>query len=260
VKRSGLTFAPEAGSQRLRDRINKNVTDADLIQAVRAALSSGWDRLKFYFMIGLPGETDEDILGIADTVEQVLDVGRDCMGKRAGRLRLNLSVALFIPKPHTPFQWSAQNTIEQFEHKRYLLLERLRRHRQVQIRCHDPKSAVLEAYLARGDRSAAEVMMSAYCAGASLDAWTEQFDYERWEAAAAEHGIDLHAVAARPIDLEQPLPWNHIDVGVTSEYLRSELAKSEAGALTEDCRTSICQSCGVQKMATSCLHGGDSRA
>jgi radical SAM family uncharacterized protein len=257
VKRTGLTFAPEAGSQRLRDRINKNVTDADLFGAVRAALSSGWDRLKFYFMIGLPGETEQDVRGIADTVEQVLEIGRECLGKQAGRLRLNLSVALFIPKPHTPFQWSAQETIEQFERKRHLLIERLKRHRQVQVRCHDARSAIVEAFLARGDRNAADVVQAAYRLGASLDAWTEQFDYGRWERAAADAGIDLQQVAGSPLDPEQPLPWDHIDVGITRQYLRSEFVKSDAEAPTDDCRTTICQACGVQRMTASCRQKHD---
>lgn len=252
VKRTGLTFAPEAGSQRLRDCINKNVTDADLTEAVRSALSSGWDRLKLYFMIGLPGETDADVGGIADTVEMLLQTGRDCLGKRAGRLRLNLSVALFIPKPHTPFQWAGQDTVEQFEHKRKVLIGRLKRHRQVQLRCHDAHAAILEAFLARGDRRAADVVEAAYCAGACLDAWTEQFDYDRWERAAAGLGMHLQNDASSAIALDEPLAWDHVDVGVTKAYLRSELEKSVAGAVTNDCRTAGCHACGVQQMVDSC--------
>ncbi len=257
VKKSGLTFAPEAGSQSLRDRINKNVTEANLTEAAAAALQAGWHKIKLYFMIGLPGETDEDVLAIAQTVQQMLDLGRECLGKRSGRLRLNVSVALFIPKPHTPFQWAAQDSLDQFDHKRRLLRERLDRHKQVKLSCHDAPAAIVEAFLSRGDRTAADVIESAFRSGAMLDAWTEHFDYHRWCQAATEHDIDIQTAASTPIPVDAALPWDHIDVGVTKEYLLSELEKSQAGTTTDDCRDAQCYDCGIQRLVASCYSDGD---
>jgi len=184
-------------------------------------------------------------------------LGRECLGKRSARLRLNVSVALFIPKSHTPFQWAAQDRLDQFGYKRRLLRERLDRHKQVKLSCHDATAAIVEAFLSRGDRSAADVIQSAFRSGAMLDPWTEHFDYERWRQAAAEHDIDMQEAASTPIPVDAALPWDHIDVGVTKEYLLSELRKSEAGTTTEDCRDSGCHDCGTQRLVASCFSGGD---
>jgi len=210
-------------------------------------------------MIGLPGETDEDVLAIAQTVENMLDLGREHLGKRSGRLRLNLSVALFIPKPHTPFQWAAQESLDQFEHKRCLLKERLDRHKQVRLRGHDAAGAVVEAFLSRGDRRAADIIEAAFRAEAMLDPWTEHFDYDRWRRAAAQHGIDIQQTAATPLPITAALPWDHIDVGVTKEHLLSELEKSETGITSDDCRLDGCTNCGVQRLVATCYNGGDVR-
>ena len=255
VKKSGLTFAPEAGSQEMRDRINKNVTDDDLTTAVTAALRAGWHRLKLYFMIGLPEETDDDVVAIADTVKRLLQLGRRCLGRKTGKLQFNVSVALYIPKPHTPFQWVAQDTAAEFQRKRALLQEHLAAHKQIKLRCHDPQQAVVEAFLSRADRTAADVIEAAYRAGAILDPWTEHFELSRWDAAAAQHGIDLQERAAAAIPLDAQMPWDHMDMGVTREFLLDELEKSRAGILTPDCRLSACHSCGLQRLVTDCPAG-----
>ncbi len=257
VKKSGLTFAPEAGSQALRDRINKNVTEQDLREAVEAAFRAGWQTIKLYFMIGLPGETDDDVLGIGETVQQMLELGRQCLGKRSGRMQFNVSVALLVPKPHTPFQWAGQDSLPQFEYKRRMLLQQMGRRKQVKLNCHDAPAAIVEAFLARGDRRAADVVETAYHCGAVLDAWTEHFDFERWRNAAAEHGIDIEKAASEEIPLDAVLPWDHIDVGVTKEYLLRELERSQKGVTTDDCRLGECQDCGMTRLVGRCFTGGD---
>ncbi len=248
VRKTGLTFAPEAGSQRMRDRINKNVIEQDLIDTVSAAVRSGWNTLKLYFMVGLPGELDEDVLAIADLAERVLDIARQNAGPRKGRIQLNVSVALFIPKPHTPFQWAAQDTIEVFDRKRSMLRDRIGGHRQIKLNCHDAEQAVVEAFLARGDRRCAGVIETAYRLGGFLDPWSEHFCFTRWEQAAAEHGIDLQATAATPPELDAHLPWDHIDVGVTASFLRREWDRAEQMEATEDCRIDGCAACGVERL------------
>jgi radical SAM family uncharacterized protein len=255
VKKTGLTFAPEAGSQAMRERINKNVTEEDLTGAATAALHAGWHRLKLYFMIGLPEETDEDVLAIAETVTRLVELGRECLGHKSGKLQFNLSVAIFIPKPHTPFQWVAQDTAEDFERKRALLQDHLRSCKQVRLRCHDPQQAVVEAFLSRADRTAADVIEATYRAGAILDPWTEHFDFGRWERAAAEQGIDLEERASAAISLDAELPWGHIDVGVSRQFLLEELEKSRGGILTPDCRLTACHHCGVQEVVSECPAG-----
>ncbi|HCU35363.1 MAG TPA: TIGR03960 family B12-binding radical SAM protein, partial [Armatimonadetes bacterium] len=249
VRKTGLTFAPEAGSQRMRDRINKNVTDEDLLGTVAAAVLSGWTTLKLYFMIGLPGEEDDDIPAIADLVEQVLGVARHHAGGRKGRLQINVSVALFIPKPHTPFQWARQDDLQTFSRKRAMLRERLGSSPRIKLSCHDAETAVVEAFLARGDRRCAEVLETAYRLGAFLDPWSEHFSFERWERAAAEHGLDLCKGAASAIAPDAELPWDHIDVGVGKDFLLRELERSERLQTTDDCRIGGCVGCGMQQHA-----------
>lgn len=257
VRKTGLTFAPEAGSQRMRDRINKNVTDGDLLDTVAAAIRSGWNTIKLYFMIGLPGEEDEDVAAIADLVEQVLAAARREAGGRKGRLQLNVSVALFIPKPHTPFQWAMQDDLETFARKRAMLRERLGSHPRIKLSCHDAETAVVEAFLARGDRGCADVIETACRLGAFLDPWSEHFSFDRWERAAAEHGMDLRREAAAAIPLDADVPWDHIDVGVTRGFLRRELERSERLQTTDDCRTGGCIGCGMQRYAGCPEASGD---
>jgi radical SAM family uncharacterized protein len=252
VKKTGLTFAPEAGSQSLRDAINKGVTEEDLMAAAGAAFQSGWHRLKLYFMIGLPGETEEDVAAIADLVLQVLALGRETLEQQQGRLAINLSVASFIPKPHTPFQWARQATLQELEGKQALLRGRLARHKQIKLSFHDASQAQLEGLLARGGRDWGELIEAAYREGAVFESWSERFNLGLWQGLLEKRGRDLLAEAGREWTLDEPLPWDHISCGVTKEFLRRELETAQARQLTEDCRRGACSGCGLRQWATAC--------
>ena len=252
VRKTGLTFAPEAGSQGLRDAINKGVTEDDLLAAASAAFQSGWHRLKLYFMIGLPGETDEDVTAIADLVLKVQALARDILGTQKGRLAINLSIAGFIPKPHTPFQWARQATVEELEAKQATLRGLLSRHKQIKISCHDAPQAQLEGLLARGGRDWADLIEAAYHEGAVFESWSDRFNLGLWLGLAEQRGRDLMAEAGREWPLDGPLPWDHIGCGVTREFLLAELRQAEARQLTKDCRTGACAGCGLRDLAPTC--------
>lgn len=256
VKKTGLTFAPEAGSQCLRDVISKGVTEDNLMDAARAAFENGWHRLKLYFMIGLPGETEDDVRAIADLIDKVMLLAREVLGKEKGRLNIGVSVASFIPKPHTPFQWARQNTIEELQQKQHLLRELLARQRQVKLSFHGADQALLEGLLARGGRDWADLIESAYHAGAIFEGWSDRFSFDLWQQAAAERGMDLRAEAAREWSEGDPLPWDHIDCGVTKEFLLRELRKAEARETTQDCRRGQCSGCGLMELAQVCAEQG----
>jgi len=242
VRNTGITLAPEAGTQRLRDVINKGVTDEDFGDAVRAAFSAGCDQLKLYFMLGLPTEREEDILGIAEMVERArriyVEVG---VGRRP--LKLNLSVACFIPKPHTPFQWEPQLSIEAFRDRISTLRHALPR-RGVRLSYHDPDSSRLEGIFARGDRRLAPMIVEAHRRGARLDGWTEHFDPGVWEEAEKACSVDAAGYLGSR-DLASPLPWDHLDSGVSREFLLEERARALAEVRTPDCRMGSCSACGV---------------
>lgn len=256
VKKTGLTFAPEAGSQCLRDSINKNVTEDNLMNAARAAFELGWQRLKLYFMIGLPGETEEDVLAIGDLVEKVLGLGREVLGKAKGRLAINVSIASFIPKPHTPFQWSRQNTIDELRGKQDMLRGILGRYRQVKASFHSPEQAIVEALLARGGREWADLLEAAYRAGALFESWNDNFSLGLWLEVTRERGLDLLAEAQREWALDAPLPWDHISCGVEKAFLVSELQQAEAETITQDCRWGECSNCGMRGLALRCAEQG----
>ena len=239
VRKSGLTFAPEAGTQRLRDAINKNVTEEDLFGAVESAFASGWRRVKLYFMISLPTETDEDVVGIADLATRVARLGRR-MGVRG--VAVGVGVSTLVPKAHTPFQWAAQDTVEEVNRKQRLLRSRIG-DRGVEVRPHDARQTHVEAILSRGDRRVAEVIERVWRAGGVLEAWDEHFRYERWLQACEESGVDPHFVANRPRAFDEPLPWDHIDVGVAKGYLRAEAKRAERGVPTGDCHAGPCTFC-----------------
>lgn len=239
-RKTGLTFAPEAGSQRLRDVINKKVTAEDLLDTAEAAYSSGWQRIKLYFMVGLPTETMEDVAAIVDLVRKVLAVGRQHQGRKA---RVSVSVATFIPKPHTPFQWMPLLDEASLE-ERLALLRRGLRGRGIRFSWHDPQSSLLEAALSRGDRRLGRVIHRAWQLGARFDAWNEIFDMQLWEQAFAEVGLapDFYARRERPLD--EVLPWAHIDTGIRIEFLAAECENSLKGETTPDCRV-CCLNCGI---------------
>ncbi len=239
VRRAGLTFAPEAGSQRMRDVINKNETEEHILETVDVAFSSGWDRIKLYFMIGLPTETDEDVEAIARLVGHVRHVAR---GKRKGA-KISVSISPFVPKPHTPFQWEAQDLPGETARKEGILREKLRM-KGVKCSLRDPNVSFLEGVMARGDRRLAGVVRRAYEKGARLEAWTEHFDFRLWDDAFAEAGIDpAEYLAAR--DAGKPLPWDHIDGGPSREFLLEEREKALRGEITPDCRLEGCFDCGA---------------
>jgi radical SAM family uncharacterized protein len=238
VRKSGLTFAPEAGSQRLRDVINKGVRDEDLIQTVTAAFAAGWHNIKLYYMIGLPTEREEDLDGIAAQAEAVLAAGR-----RAGvRARVAVSVSNFVPKPHTPFQWAAQDDPAVLLAKQSYLREKLRR-TAVKLQCHDAEMSAAEAVLSRADRRGADLLEALADRGAMFDSWSEWFRPELWRAAFAATGLKAaDFTGAR--SLTAPLPWDHLSAGVCGAFLRAEAEKAGRAERTADCRL-ICGRCGA---------------
>ncbi len=242
-KKAGLTFAPEAGSQRLRDVINKNITEDELLATVEHAFAAGWRRVKLYFMLGLPTETDEDVRGIGRLVHEVLDVARENTPKdQRGGLKIGVSVATFVPKPHTPFQWEPQLTLDEVRRRQEILRESMP-HRGVDLSWHDPEVSFLEGALARGGRAVADVIESAWRSGCVFDAWTEEFSLSRWTAAFESAGIDPVALASSPRDPQAALPWDHIASGVSKRYLLKERDRALAGATTKDCSFDGCTGC-----------------
>ena len=241
VRKSGFTFAPEAGSERLRRVINKNITEENLFHSVRIALENGWKRLKFYFMIGLPTETKEDVEAIAQLIEKVVRIS-----KAYGRIQFNISVSPFSPKAHTPFQWERQNNREEFLEKIYLLKNRFAGLRRVKISWRDPDVSFIECVLGRSDRRIAPVIYDAWRAGAIFDGWSENFDIQRWIRAADRHHYDLHRFAAE-LNPQAPLPWDHIDKGITKNFLLRERKNAYAEITETDCKQGACYACGIQR-------------
>ena len=252
TRRSGLTFAPEAGSQRLRDVINKGITEEDLDESLRLAFEDGQDRVKLYFMLGLPTETDEDVLAIAALCRRALELYREYRRSKR-RLELSISVALFIPKPHTPFQWAPQPSREEFRRRCELLREALPR--AVRFSYHEPEMSYWEAVLSRSDRRLLALLEAVWRRGQRFDSWDEYFDAEVWASAAEELGIDCDAYARRERALDEPLPWGHMDSGVRVEWLQEEWRRAAAQQLTTECRLD-CSHCGAARyMAGVCPTG-----
>ena len=246
VRKSGLTLAPEAGTQRMRDVINKNVTEENLLDAVQAAFQCGWKRVKLYFMIGLPTETDEDIAGIAHLASAVARTGR----KMGTRPVVNVSVSCFVPKPHTPFQWRAQDALEEMERKQSVLIHAFK-DGHISLNWHDAKTSRLEAILSRGDRRLGKAILRAWEKGCRLDAWQEYLDYNKWMEALSEAGLNSSFYANRRREYDEVLPWDHIDCGVSKQFLALEDKRAEAMEATGDCRLEKCRGCGVTKMLPS---------
>lgn len=254
---SSLTFAPEAGTQRLRDVINKNVTEEDILTSCRYAFERGYHAVKLYFMIGLPTETDEDLLGIADIVKKIKYCYKQhAMSRKA--LSLGVSTSTFVPKPFTPFQWEPQISLEEIERKQALLRSVLRP-LAVKYAYHDGKTSRIETTLARGDERMNGVILAAYKSGCTFDSWTEYFDYDKWMEAFRACGVD-HEDYCGAQSLEKPLAWERIETGISREFLLRELGKSRKGELTRDCRKG-CNNCGINKEYPSAFKcncvGGD---
>jgi radical SAM family uncharacterized protein/radical SAM-linked protein len=239
VRKTGFTIAPEAGSQRLRDVINKNVSETEIIATVRDAFQAGWRLIKLYFMIGLPTETQEDLTALVELMQKL----RSLKGPAGRRGRINVSVATFIPKPHTPFQWASQVELNEAR-ARLDWAQKALSLPGIDFKWQNPEMSLLEGVWARGDRRLTRVLQAAHRRGCRFDGWGDQLDFGAWMAAFSEAGIDPGFYTARPRDPGEPLPWDHIDVRVGKDFLRSEWEKALAGATTGDCRRGDCNACG----------------
>lgn len=255
VRKTGLTFAPEAGTQRLRDVINKGVTEEDLLRSVHDAFVSGWHGVKLYFMIGLPTETDEDVLGIAELARKVsrefYSMPKELRGKG---LRCTVSASTFVPKPFTPFQWEPQISTQEVLRRQALLRNALKGVRGVEFSCHFSETSRLEAAFARGDRRLSEVLISAYENGARLDSWDEHFNKPAWEAAFEANGLTVEQFANRRIGIGAPLAWEHMDAVVSQKYLKLEHERAYEGTVTRDCRKG-CNGCFGSRCSEFCGKG-----
>ena len=247
VRKSGLTFAPEAGTQRLRDAINKNVTEAEILETCATAFSGGWNSVKLYFMLGLPTETDEDVVGIAELVWKIMDTWRKTASNKKQHLAINLATAYFVPKPFTPFQWEKQIAPEEYLRRVHLLQASLKA-RCVDYRYHEADLSRLEAVLARGDRRLGRVLAEAVHLGARLDGWDEYFRYDLWLQAFENCGVDPDFYTVRGFGDDELLPWRTISVGVSEDFLRRERDRAYQSVTTPDCRTA-CAGCGAMKLA-----------
>ncbi|MCR4442426.1 MAG: TIGR03960 family B12-binding radical SAM protein [Peptococcaceae bacterium] len=246
VRKTGLTFAPEAGTQRLRDVINKGVTEEDLLEVTAAAFHAGWTQIKLYFMIGLPTETTADLDGIAELARRVLRSGLEILREKSGsrQPKITVSVSSFVPKAHTPFQWEAQDNLHRLREKQQYLKERIR-DRRIAYHYHQAELSLLEAVFARGDRRLSAVLMKAWQKGCKFDSWTEHFNWQAWLEAFREEGIEPAEIACSARNYEDVLPWEHLDMGVTKKYLWQEREKAYQTAVTGDCRFESCVLCGV---------------
>lgn len=254
VRRSSLTFAPEAGTQRLRDAINKNVTYDDVMKTVNMAFSGGWTAVKLYFMIGLPTETYADLDGIVEIAKNIRELNYKINGPKSGRFSLTVSVSNFVPKAHTPFQWMAQDTPEMFEEKHNYLAERLKKLKGVSFNYHDNKTSVYEAVFARGDRRCGKLLYEAFRAGCRLDGWTEYFNRQGWETAFTKSGIDVNFYTTRQRFYDEILPWDIIDSGISKNFLKREAEKALAAQTTRDCRYG-CVGCGMNQRVVCPMEG-----
>lgn len=248
-RKTGLTFAPEAGTQRLRDAINKNLTEEDLLESCRRAFAGGYSAVKLYFMLGLPTETDEDVLGIADIAAHVMHVWRESALNKTRGVRITVSTSWFVPKPHTAFQWEPQIPIEEYERRVKLLREAMNT-KSVTYNWHPSPTSFMEAVISCGDRRLGKVIETAWRKGETLSAWEDYFDLNRWMEAFEECGLDPHFYANRRRSEDEILPWSMISCGVAPGYLKREHALSYEGVTTPDCRTH-CNACGA-----NCLVGG----
>ncbi|HEY0400393.1 MAG TPA: radical SAM protein, partial [Blastococcus sp.] len=250
-RRSGLTFAPEGGSERIRRVINKTVSKEDLVRTVTTAYANGWRQVKLYFMCGLPTETDEDVLEIAELAVEVIRAGREASGQKD--VRCTVSIGGFVPKPHTPFQWAAQASAETIDHRLRVLREAInadrRIGRSIGLRYHDGKPGVIEGLLSRGDRRVGRVIERVWRDGGKFDGWSEHFSFDRWTTAAAEElapfGVDLDWFTTRERTEHEVLPWDHLDSGLDKEFLWDDWQDALKEEEVADCRWTPCYDCGV---------------
>ena len=250
VRKSSLTFAPEAGTQRMRDVINKGLTEEDILHGAEEAFKGGWNKVKLYFMMGLPTETEEDMKGIAHLCEKVaMHYYKLDSQYRNGRVSVGASCSFFVPKPFTPFQWASMCEVEEYNRRAHLVNDEFKaqhNRRSLSFKYHDAKTTVLEGILARGDRRIADVIYSAYQKGCLYDAWTEFFRYDRWMEAMEENGLDYHFYTTRERNLDEIFPWDFIDIGVTKEFLKREWNNAMEEKVTPNCREK-CSGCGASR-------------
>lgn len=251
VKKSSLTFAPEAGSQRLRNVINKGLTEEDILHGAGEAFKGGWNQVKLYFMLGLPTETEDDMKGIAHLAQKIAETYYETVPKeqRKGKVQINVSTSFFVPKPFTPFQWAPMFREEDFIEKAKIVKNEIRsqlNQRSIRYNWHEPDVTVLEGFLARGDRRCSKVILKAYEKGALYDAWSESFHYAIWKEAFKETGVDIEFYTLRERSTDEILPWDFIDAGVTKKFLIREWEQAKAETVTPNCRQK-CSGCGVLK-------------
>ena len=250
VRKSGLTFAPEAGTQRLRDVINKGITNEDLVSSVKLAVSGGWNQVKLYFMLGLPTETMEDVEGISKLSISLIESCRDISKEHGKALNITLSTACFIPKPFTPFQWEPMEEMDSLMQKQYHLKDLIKkRTRNIKYNYHDVRISLIEAVLARGDRRLGKVIYTAWSKGCKFDGWDEFFSFDKWMEAFSECDLDPKFYANRKRDYSEVLPWDHIAMGISKEFLIEENKKAYEGDLTRNCAVG-CSTCGAQVYKT----------
>ena len=249
IKKSVVTFAPEAGSQRMRNVINKGLTEEDIMEGCKRAFLGGWTRVKLYFMLGLPHEEVEDMVGIATLSNEIAKLYYDTIPKEERKTKVSIvaSTSFFVPKPFTPFQWEKMNTIDEFKYKAHIVNAAMKEqlnHKSIKYNWHAADVSVLEGVFARGDRRLADVLVAAYKKGCMFDAWTETFRYEPWEEAFYETGIEPEFYYNRERDYDEILPWDFIDIGVTKAFLKRESIKAKAGEVTPNCQMA-CSGCGA---------------
>lgn len=246
VRKSGLTFAPEAGTQRLRDVINKGVNEEDIFDAVKGAFEEGWSTIKLYFMMGLPLERDEDLAGISKLVKDILKLGKTIRGQRKKRMKaikIHVSVSTFVPKPFTPFQWIEMNGREEMVRKQNYLINSIKG-KGLSLSWNDPELSLLEGVFSRGDRRLGLVLESAWRKGCRFDGWSDSFTFKNWQQALQENELSIEEYL-RARDVDEILPWDHINMGVSKEFLQQEYQLAEKGVLTEDCRNAGCTGCDI---------------
>lgn len=253
MRKKGLTFAPEAGTQRLRNVINKGVTEEDIEKTLKAVFEAGWNKVKLYFMMGLPTEGDEDLCGIADVIRLAYSIGRS-YNKRSS---VSASIAGFVPKAHTPFQWEAQDSVEELKSKGLWLKSRFRE-KNISVSFHEPTQSFIEAVIARGDERVGDVIEKAWRYGARFDGWGETFDISLWQKAFEDCNLDPREITSKPLSYDDVLPWDHVDVGVTKDFLWCERVKALNGELTKDCRWNGCNGCGLEDVCFDARSGHDS--
>ena len=250
VRKSSLTFAPEAGTQRMRDVINKGLTEEVILHGAMEAFKGGWSKVKLYFMMGLPTETEEDIKGIAHLAEKIaMNYYSMDAEYRHGRISVGASASFFVPKPFTPFQWASMCEEDEYKQKAHIVNDEFKiqhNHRSLSFKWHDAKTTVLEGILARGDRRICKVIYDVYKKGCIYDAWTEFFNYEAWMETMEENGLDYHFYTTRKRELDEFFPWDFIDIGVTKEFLKREWNNAMAEKVTPNCRQK-CSGCGAAK-------------